>query len=144
MKTFRIAVVVLLILLLPIRGAVAAAMLCEFGMQMAGSTMAMQSSDPVLPGEQVASYRDVQQGSQDDSSASTSMASANAAVGQATSGMLGAQLCSLCVGGCSSAALVSNLTFALPHALNPAPFPSLTAAPPSFIPEGLERPPRSI
>lgn len=132
MKTFRLVLVVVLVVLLPIRGAVAAGMLCEAGSGMGGDVAAMsvqsgQSLDrPDLQG-----------------SSAADVISANTAAGEETNGMLSADSCSLCIGGCSSTGLVGNPVLVLPHALNSGAFPPFAAAAPSFIPDGLERPPRS-
>lgn len=143
MKSLRLVLVVLLVFLLPIRGAVAAGMLCEAGSGMGGAAaMSMQSGQPIEhPGNLGAAG---QSHSSDDGSAATDVVSADTAADQATNGMLSADSCNLCIGGCSSTGLLSNPILALPDALNSGPFPSFAAAAPSFISDGLERPPRYI
>jgi hypothetical protein len=58
----------------------------------------------------------------------------------------GADSCNLCVVYCGSvAALVSHLLTVPAHPdLASAPIPVFAAAAPSFVPEGLERPPRTL
>src|SRR5258706_389147 len=96
-------------------------MLCEVGSEMGGAAaMSMQSDGRGQPLEHPGYLGAAGQAQASDGhgSAATDVASADTAADQATYGMLGSNSCSLCIGGCSSTGLVSNLILALPPALN--------------------------
>lgn len=140
MKTVRIWLLVLLAVLLPIRGAVAAAMLCppasESGLEtvmMTGSGMDHHAMDVV----QHASHEDADhqmQHAENDSDAPASGGHHD-----------GVGKCNLCCDFCSMTPLLSTLpSVPTPPNLSWVAFPDLFAPSPSFLSEGQERPPRSI
>jgi hypothetical protein len=132
-KTLRIWLVLLLVLLLPVRGAVAAGMLCEIEHQLSGS---LASAHAVVADKGHAHEHGAHHGQ---------AAHADSTPGETANASTDSDACGLCSGCCSAIGMVSSLpVLAAPHALNSVPFPSVAAAAPSFIPRGLERPPRSI
>jgi hypothetical protein len=146
-KTLRIWLVLLLVVLLPVRGAVAAGMLCEVESRIGDSATTSVTHDHAQIHEHLGHHGDGghQHVSHADKADGDKVASADAASDQTTNVTSGADACSLCAGCCSAAGIVGNLpVLAPPHALNPVPFPSFAAAAPSFISGGLERPPRII
>ncbi|HWI10846.1 MAG TPA: DUF2946 family protein [Burkholderiaceae bacterium] len=121
MKTLRLCLLVLLAVLLPIRGAVAAAMPCaSTGMHHESGAVAMHAHHAGM----AASGHDP------------------AAHGEHHAG--GAPTCNLCCDFCSMATLPGSPA-ALPLATNFATlsFPDLFAPLPNFLSDGQERPPRS-
>lgn len=132
-KKLRIWLLVLLAMLLPIRGAVAAGMLCE-----EPGALTPTASHSHQPAQGHISAHDDVQPVQDVTHDGT-LASHGTSHG-------GADACNLCVVYCGSAAvLVSQvLTVPVPLDLASSPIPVFAAAAPSFVPDGLERPPRTI
>ncbi len=140
---FRIFLLVLLSVLLPIRGAVAGGMLCAVGaahtaatplhhgqatadahVHGADATMAMHMghAEPLHHAEPAPPHAPAD-------TATASLASA----------------CTLCAVFCGVTGLPSAApSIAAPHALTAIAFPSFSAGPPSFLSDGPERPPRSI
>lgn len=129
MRTVRIWLLLLLAVLIPVRGAVAAAMLC---LPAAGSEQAavqLQDHSHHEHGAHAA------HSSADDDAGHDGPANGHHASGQCT-------LCSAC---CSSASLLSSVpVVAVPPGLVAASFPDLSAPAPTFLSDGQERPPRSI
>ena len=116
MKSIRIWLLLLLAVLLPIRGAVAAAMLCPI----AGSGAPPQAQ--MHEHEHASSH--VHTAEHDHAKA--------------------ADRCNLCSAFCSLTPLVGSApTVAAPLELAAAAFPDFSAPPPSFLSDGQERPPRS-
>jgi len=132
-KKLRIWLLILLAILLPIRGAVAAGMLCEEPDAYAAT--ASHSHQPAQGHTSV--HADVQQ-AQDAADDGTS-------VSHGTS-LGGADSCNLCVVFCCSVAAMVNQVLTVPAPLDLAstPIPVFAAAAPSFVSDGLERPPRTI
>jgi len=118
-RTARIWLLVLLAVLLPVRGALGATMLCPPAMNAAGHDE-HEHADHLHAGHEVGP---------------------SAASGHPTDGL---DKCSLCCDFCSMTTLPSRLAV-----LPPVPdfatlsFPDLSAPVPSFLSEGQERPPRS-
>jgi hypothetical protein len=133
MKTVRILLLLLLAVLLPVRGAVAAAMLCPVAGT--GSQTEVRMLDHAIGHHEVGSTGDVdhsmhhEDGGWDghDGAASTS------------------DKCDVCSAFCSVPPLVETLpaAFKVPDAAA-ATFPDFSARAPSFLSDGPERPPRSI
>lgn len=133
MKSLRLWLLLLLAVLLPVRGAHAVAMHCA-------STGAAVQIEARL----------VEHGNHDHASADHHGqqhhdAAAHGHSGGGSHDHAGlADKCNLCSASCSAPALVSGpVTVAEPQPVS-AVFPHLYAPPPSFIPDGQERPPRSI
>ena len=129
MRTVRIWLLVLLAVLLPVRGAVAAAMLCPMG----GQYMPTASAEHRQDEHAVAEHHDhaghdhpgFEHHTHDHGSA--------------------ADKCNLCVAFCSVTPLLSEPpAVPAPQVVAAVRFPSYAAAPPSFFSDGEERPPRSI
>jgi hypothetical protein len=126
-KTLRICLLVLLAVLLPIRGAVAAAMpYVSAGLHHEGGAAAahVHHAGMTVPGHDPATH---------------------AAAGPNEHHSGGAPTCNLCCDFCSLTTLPTSPT-ALPPATDFATlsFPDLFAPLPSFLAGGQERPPRSI
>lgn len=136
MRTIRIWLLVLLAVLLPVRGAVAAAMLCppasaesERTVAAAGAEMEHHVMDH---GEHV--HADHEHAGHDAGTPGTG--------GHHSEGF---GKCNLCCDFCSITPLLSTLpSVPTPLNLSWVPFPRLFAPSPSFLSDGQERPPRSI
>ena len=133
MKKLRIWLLVLLAILLPIRGAVAAGMLCEEPGAL--TSTASHSHQPVQ--DNTSTHDDVQPVL--DIAHDDTLTSHGESLG-------GADSCNLCVVYCGSVTAMANLVLTVPAPLDwtVAPIPFFAAAAPSFVPDGLERPPRTI
>ncbi len=128
-KKLRIWLLVLLAILLPIRGAVAVGMLCE-----EPGALPPTTSHSHQPAHDPASvHNDVQQ-------------ALGSTHGDAFVSPGCADACNLCVVYCGSVTAMANLVLTVPAPLDwtVAPIPFFAAAVPSFVPDGLERPPRTI
>ena len=124
MKSIRVCLLVLLALLLPIRGAVAAAMLCP--MAEAG-TQAQQVHGPHEHHDHASSHSHAADHTADHAAAKV------------------ADRCHLCSAFCSLTPLMSGVpTVAAPPGLAATAFPDFSAPSASFLSDGQERPPRSI
>jgi hypothetical protein len=142
-KTWRIWLLLLLAVLLPTRGAVAAAMLCPAsgsGMQMeqamAGHPASHEAMDQALSHEHPAGHDHM---SGHDSAAETSDD------GHPGHDHAASEACNACSAYCSLTPLVSNLpTLVEPLDASAVKFFDLSAPPPSFVSDGQERPPRTI
>ncbi|MEF7612342.1 hypothetical protein V4F39_00375 [Aquincola sp. MAHUQ-54] len=143
MKPWRIWLLLLLAVLLPARGAVAAAMLCP----VAGSGMQLELAMSGHP----AGHEAMDHAMAHDHSDSHGHASAHAHGteasndGHAAHEHAGSEACNACSAYCSATPLVSAMpTLAAP--LDPAAvkFAELAAPPPSNVSDGQERPPRTI
>lgn len=125
-KTARIWLLLLLAVLLPLRGAMAAAMLCPMG-------------SPVVHMEvhgHEGSGHHAHEGSDE-----TGMHAHGSAGEEANS----SETCNTCVSFCSMTPLLSAMpTVPEVQELAVVRFPPIADSPPSFVPEGQERPPRSI
>ena len=131
-KTIRTLLLVLLALLLPIRGAVAAAMLCPpAAAGMDHHAMMANTDHDEHVGHQHA----------DDHSAGAHDAGKSASAGHHGGGV---DKCNLCCDFCSITPLLSALpSVPTPQDLCSVSFPALFAPAPSFLSDGQERPPRS-
>ncbi|OYT89168.1 MAG: hypothetical protein CFE46_01695 [Burkholderiales bacterium PBB6] len=141
MKHLRVLLLVLLTVLLPVRGAVAAAMLCSGGGVMAAAANAAPA--PMVVGHcdeaRLAVFNmAAQDAGSPDSSAHTEAAD------DADSSSPHAGACPFCAGGCN----LTPLAFAPPSVeavapANTAHFPELTTRVAARYPDGQERPPRT-
>lgn len=128
MKTVRIWLLVLLALLLPIRGAVAAAMLCPSSTAAghAEGHLHQHSTDTSEHAHMQQLHATGEHHADDGKPAGPS------------------DKCGLCCDLCSVTPLVGSLPgVPVPQALASISFPDLRAAAPSFVSDGQERPPRS-
>jgi hypothetical protein len=133
-KYLRTFILVLLAVLLPVRGAVAAAMLCPGESSEIGTAAsAGQGEHDMHAGHDMemhhAATHDHSHGAASDESPSGGHATA----------------CQFCAGGCC----VTPLAFSPPSVESPrlaasAAFPALTARVTAFYPDGQDRPPRTI
>lgn len=130
MRLFRILVLLLVCVLLPFRGAVAATMLCAEPGQTSEFTAAVGHAHHGMHGDDVAAH--VDQGH------------ADKGVTAADDGAK-SDSCHICASGCHAAAMVTELPSA-PDAMPVASivFPALSAPAPDFQSEGQDRPPRAI
>ena len=131
-KTARIWLLLLLALLLPIRGAMASAMLCQ---PMGGGTQSemrlMKHLDAVDEASHDAHHHHAQPHQE--------------AHGHEHGGASAEEKCNLCSAFCSAAPLLSSMPSVLqPQATAAVSFPDIAAPAPSFLSDGQERPPRSI
>lgn len=130
MKIARVLLLVLLSALLPIRGAMAAALPCAGA---AGAKTGMH--------EMHASHG----GHHDEADADAHMVGKMSHGQHHHDGTAGQGTCNLCSACCSVPPLASAVPgVPLPHAVASVAFPDLTFPVPSFLSEGQERPPRSI
>ena len=138
MRTIRIWLLVLLAVLLPVRGAVAAAMLCPPASSGGQSSVATAVSDvdhhaTGAAGHAEHEHADHQHAGHD--------ADASGTGGHHD----GFGKCNLCCDFCSMTPLLSTLpAVPMPPDLASVSFADLLAPAPSFLSDGQERPPRSI
>jgi hypothetical protein len=134
-KTVRIWLLLLLAVLLPLRGAVAAAMLCPIGgtgvqneVRVNGHALGHEAMDHAATHDHGAAHDDG--GARHDESGHHASAS---------------DKCNMCSAFCSLTPLLSAFTTLLePLDSEPVRFADLSAAPPSFLSDGQERPPRTL
>jgi len=125
-KLLRLWLVVLLAVVLPVRGAMAAAMLCPpGGAGPAGvSSMAHGAED---------SHGGMDHADEDHGHAAHDH------------GKVANDKCNLCASSCSSPSMPSTSTgLGAPGALTSQSFPELSAPAPTFLSDGQERPPRTL
>ena len=134
MKALRIWLLVLMAVLLPVRGAVAAAMLCAVG------TTGMQSELRLLPAGHEALDHTMAHAHGEHQHDHASGAHDHAGEGHAAS-----DHCNMCSAYCSVTPLASAIP-TLPRPLDPPSvrFPDIDSPAPTFLSDGQERPPRSI
>jgi hypothetical protein len=137
-RTIRIWLLVLLAVLLPIRGAVAAAMLCPSGTAGAQTSVAMAGAgiDHHAAGavDHAAHEHAGHQHAEHHSDAAGTAGHHD-----------GFGKCNLCCDFCSMTPLLSTLpSIPTPPNLASVSFPALHAPAPNFLSDGQERPPRSI
>lgn len=126
----------LLAVMLPVRGVMAAAMLCPPQAGAAGDARAMPMFDDGAGGDPVQTAHDHGGAHHDAGSASS---------GHHHDGTAGTDTCNLCSACCSVPPLPSAAPVVpLPHDTAATVFPSFAAPAPTFQSEGPERPPRSI
>jgi hypothetical protein len=132
-KLFRIFLLLLIAVLLPIRGAAAAAMHCEPDTSTSHASLQVH---PHAPDHSSAEMHDHHQMGHEHAT------NAHDARGDASEG---SNKCSLCCDLCSVTPLASSLpSVPVPQGVATTSFPALFAPYPSFVSEGQERPPRSI
>jgi hypothetical protein len=139
-KAFRIWLLLLLAVLLPVRGAVAAAMLCP----MAGS--GLQSEAGLLavahPAMDHAMPHDPAHAQHEDEHEHAAAGHHDHDHGQ---GHAASDECNMCSAYCSLTLLVSEAQgFPAPLDAPAVRFPDLSSPAPTFLSDGQERPPRSI
>ena len=132
MKSLRIWLLLLLTLLIPVRGAMAAAMLCPVSGE-AGHTevsLAHPGHGHAHDGPEASAGHDHAQhgGAHHDQASADNVTDTF-------------NICSAC---CSATAVSTISTYVAEPQKVASVFPHLYAPPPSFIPDGQERPPRSI
>ena len=137
-NAWRIGLLVLVAVLLPLRGAMAAAMLCS----------------PALAGAQTQAHAGAAGDSKHDAHTTHEHVVHEHAqhdhdhsehAGKVAHTALDDSACSLCAAFCSATPLPSGTpTLSAPSDYTSAAFPELRAATPSFVSGGPERPPRSI
>ena len=134
MKTLRICLLILLAVLLPIRGAVAAAMLCPPAGMSSPSGASASVDHAMHHHEAMAEAADQQHGDHHASGAD---------VGGTDVG--GTGKCNLCCAFCGMTPLLSSLpTVPMPLMSAAVSFPDFSVPAASFLSDGQERPPRSI
>ena len=137
MKNLRVVILVLLALLLPIRGALATAMLCPGEGSGAGAVVAIEDGDMSMPAEhglhaaQATAHHHPSDGDASDGDKSVSDGHQTA--------------CQVCASGCC----LTPLAFAPPSVQARVPTtsafcPALSLAIPAFESGGQDRPPRTI
>ena len=141
-KSFRLCLLLLLVALLPMRGALAAAMLCN------GGGLGGQAQTQLMSKAHAHAYEgggeSGDQHSHHEVAAHEHGTAHDHTGGGAHDDAGGAEKCSQCSTTCCATGLVSaDLAFA---ASQPAPtvFSHLYAPPPSFVSDGQDRPPRTI
>ena len=136
-RAVRLCLLVVLAVLLPLRGAVAAAMLCS------PTGTGMQTELRIQPAAHHAMEQD--QGIAHDHHGSVHHDHAASEHAGSDQGHPSSDHCNLCSAYCSITPLLSALP-TLPHPLD-APavkFPDIASPAPTFLSDGQERPPRSI
>ena len=143
MRTVRIWLLLLLAVLVPVRGAVAAAMLCpmpgaggqvKLTLQHQASLPAHHAMDEATADAGHASMQDHPGAQHDHGAGHHEHGTSNQP-----------DKCNMCSAFCSLTPLVSTtLTVAPPLEIAHSAFPPLSAPAPSFLSDGQERPPRSI
>jgi hypothetical protein len=133
-KLLRLWLLVLLAVLLPVRGAMAAAMLCpSAGMEMPAASAEMHTAMPTDVSTDMSTEMQAHDQQhpchteplQDESTADAS--------------------CQMCAAFCSITPLLPSVAvLAEPGDLRSTTFPDLSAPAPTFLSDGQERPPRSI
>jgi hypothetical protein len=142
LKTLRICLLVLLAVLLPVRGAVAAAMLCSPA-SMSGHNQTQAQNQ--MPSAEHAHHHESMMASADEAPAHDH-ASAHHGEGAAGGHHNGGSMekCNLCCAFCTLAPMVSSLpSLPSPIDLSVISFPDISAPAASFLSDGQERPPRS-
>lgn len=144
MKLLRIWLLVLLAVLLPVRGAMAAAVLCapagmgQHGdLRVAGADHGHAHADPQAHDAGAHDHADQGIGHGVDHEHGSSAHHGHDASGQ--------DRCSLCSACCASPPLLSTPAgIVAPTALSAVSFPTFSAPAPTFLSDGQERPPRTI
>ena len=141
-KTIRICLLLLLAMLLPVRGAVAAAMLCPVGGSGTQTEVRLDAAASGhhhdAAGPDGAGHRHAVDDGAAAHAAHDPGHHADAASGQADK-------CNLCAAFCSVTSMPSDASIALlPQVVSAVRFPAVSAPTPSFVSGGPERPPRSI
>ncbi|CAN7299998.1 hypothetical protein [Rhizobacter sp. LjRoot28] len=144
MKTLRFWLILLLVALLPLRGAFAAAMLC--GPAGGMSSMVVMAPLHSSANEHVAHDHGSHDHSSDHHTATdAAVADPGGSGGLESASQPGHDKCNMCSAFCSAATLLTEMpTVATPVEFAHVNFGKLSASAPSFISGGPERPPRSI
>ena len=134
MKNVRIVILVLLALLLPIRGAVAATMMCPEGEGTSTTqVVSLQTHNDMHAGHEMHSHH----------SAAHHHPTADASDNDSSSGEHPAT-CHFCASGCCMASMVGTVpSLGQPGLMSFVTFPALTAPLPAFHSGGQDRPPRT-
>jgi hypothetical protein len=128
-KQLRTFILVLLAVLLPIRGAVAAAMLCPEGVETNAAVAVAGSGHHEMHADRSASHHHDSSGSATDDSSSGGHPAT----------------CHFCAGGGCMATIVGTVpSLGQPDATASVTFPELTPPAPAFHSDGQDRPPRTI
>jgi hypothetical protein len=131
-RTIRIWLLLLLALLIPVRGAVAATMLC------------LPSGNGTQNEQRAEDHSHHGHMNHDSAVADDSQADTGHQDGGHHPADAGGK-CTLCSACCSSASLLNSVTdVGAAQDLSPTTFPDLSAPAPTFLSDGQERPPRSI
>ncbi len=149
MKILRFWLLMLLAVLLPIRGAVSAAMMCPpagvgtqsevRGMNHPMGHSSVHHGEPAMAGHHDHAAHD------HGSHGNPATVDAAGADDQGTGPTGSVDKCNVCSAFCSVTPLVSSaLTVLEPLASAPTVFPALSAPVPAFLSDGQDRPPRSI
>ena len=134
-RTVRIWLLVFLAVLLPVRGAVAAAMLCPIGESGTQTELQVQAISAMHESMDHSMAHEGHAGAHEHASANHHDGHDHGATDK----------CNMCSAYCSLTPLVSNSPMLPePLALSAVKFPDLSSPAPSFISDGQERPPRTI
>ncbi|HEX5683153.1 MAG TPA: hypothetical protein VFY73_03870 [Ideonella sp.] len=137
MKVLRLWLLLLLAALLPVRGAIAAAMLCPHAGAGAHSEMRLANHHAGDRGNAASVIHD--HGPQEHPAA------AHHGSGHDGQGAMDHDKCNLCSACCSTTPLLSAMpSVPQPHDQAAVSFPDVCAPAPNFLSDGQERPPRSI
>jgi hypothetical protein len=142
-KSWRIWLLLLMAVLLPVRGAVAAAMLCpvagsgaQIELAVVGGSAGHAAVDDAMSHHRAGGH---------DHASGHNHAPEASADGHPGHDHAAAEGCNTCSAFCSLTPLLSNVpTLAEPVDPTAVRFPRLSAPPPSFVSDGQERPPRTI
>ena len=136
MKLFRFWLLIVLAVMLPLRGAMAGAMLCA----PAGSGI---QSEAIVAGHDAGGHHDVFDAAAHDHARGDHSVHHGHESGGGL--LVSPDSCNFCSAYCSLTPIVSSLpTLVAPNDLAAAAFPELRARVASFLSDGQERPPRSI
>jgi hypothetical protein len=139
-KLFRIIVLVLLSILLPVRGAMAATMLCPDGSGAGTSTATVATGHM---GHDM--HADAQTHAAHGDHGAHHHASEQAPDANDASSADHPPTCNLCASGCCIASIVGTVpSLGEPRIASSIVFPALTSPVPAFQSDGQERPPRTI
>ena len=143
-KAVRVWLLLVLIVLLPVRGAVAAAMLCSAGNPGMGSELRIDASGHPATDHTTAHAHADQHHGHDDADAGSHDHAGDGGHDHAQ-GHTGSDQCSLCSACCSITPLASTLPkLVAPLDARAVKFPDVSSPAPTFVSDGQERPPRSI
>jgi hypothetical protein len=134
-KNLRLFIVVLLAILLPIRGAMAATMLCPDGERPSSAAVAAEHGhhDMQADHEMLADHSTLHQHASGDAPDDDSFSGEHPAN------------CHFCASGCCMASIVGTVpSLGQPGLTSSVAFPAFTAPIPAFQSDGQDRPPRTI
>jgi hypothetical protein len=148
MKSWRLWLLVLMAVLIPVRGAVAAAMLCPVAAPGARTELAMaghSAGHAVMHKAMDESMSHHHAVGHDDANGHHQHAAAASVDSLADPEHAASEACNVCSAFCSLTPLLSKLpTLAEPLGPSTVKFRDLSAPAPSFLSDGQERPPRTI